>query len=391
MDRIARNFALALTVLLAAAMVMRGPVTCVGPVADAIVETFAITYSQYGFLTAVPIAAFGIFSFFAISLTERLGLKTAAGLALAVLVAGAAGRMINDWNWLLASTVAVGAGIALLNVIMPVICKAWFGTKTAFVMGIYTGVIGLSGAVGGLTSVPASNLGWGVSGTMALWALLAAAALVLWFIGAQSDTPQAHAKGSSERHFFTLLKSPTAVAVVFVMGLQSLLIYTVAAWLPSYLTEVEGVAREVSGFWLFVYLVSGLPASMLTPWFMRRVGNEFAAEVILCAAYLLGIAGWLIDPVWLIPSCIAAGASQGSMLSVAFLLMAQKSADTREMLKLSALSQGVGYILAGLGPLAFGLILEACGMQWLPSMTMVAVVVVLWGLAGWFASRSKHL
>lgn len=373
------------------ALVMRGPVTCVGPVAEELVKAFEITYSQYGFLTAVPIASFGIFSFFAIGLAERTGLKSAVTFALIVLLAGSAGRILNDWYALLASTVAVGAGIALLNVIVPVICKAWFAEKTPFVMGIYTGVIGLSGAVGGLTAVPAYEIAGGVAGTMALWAVLTLLAVILWLTAARKDEPRKTRNNNEQTTFCALLKSPTAVAVVFVMGLQSLLIYTVAAWLPTYLTTTSGVAHHSAGVWLFVYLVSGLPASVFTPWFMKRVGNEFVAEVILCAAYLLGIAGWLIDPVWLVPACIAAGASQGSMLSVAFLLMAQKSADTGQMLKLSALSQGVGYILAGLGPLAFGVILEACGMVWLPSMSMVAFVVVLWGLAGYVASRSCKL
>ena len=386
-----KTFWTALLAVLMTAMVMRGPVTCVGPVAEELVKAFEITYSQYGFLTAVPIASFGLFSFFAIGLAERTGLKAAVTLALVILTAGAVGRVLDDWYSLLASTVAVGAGIALLNVIVPVICKAWFADKTPLVMGIYTGVIGLSGAIGGLTAVTAFEFAGSVAGTMALWAALSLLTLLLWVMTARKDPPKQTRTQTPRSGFWNLLKSRTAVAVVFVMGLQSLLIYTVAAWLPTYLTAVEGVPHHEAGFWLFVYLVSGLPASVLTPWFLKRVGNEFVAEAILCVAYLLGIAGWLIDPVWLIPSCIAAGASQGSMLSVAFLLMAEKSVDTSQMLKLSALSQGVGYILAGFGPLIFGVILEACDMVWLPSMAMVAFVVVLWGAAGWAASRSNTL
>lgn len=386
-----KTFWTALLAVLMTAMVMRGPVTCVGPVAQEIVKAFEISYSEYGFLTAVPIASFGLFSFFAIALSQRTGLKSAVSTALVILTMGTVSRVFNDWYLLLAGTVAVGAGIALLNVIVPVICKAWFSNKTPLVMGIYTGVIGLSGAVGGLTAVSAFDFAGSVAGTMGLWAVLSVFALILWFTTARNDPPKHYRSQHSESGFVTLLKSPTAVAIVFVMGLQSLLIYTVAAWLPSYLTSVEGVAHHAAGFWLFFYLISGLPASVLTPWFLKRVGNEFLAEVILSLAYLLGIAGWLIDPVLLIPSCIAAGASQGSMLSVAFLLMAKKSADTNQMLKLSALSQGVGYIFAGLGPLAFGVILQACGMQWLPSMFMVAFVVVLWAAAGWVASRSNTL
>ena len=98
---------------------MRGPVTSIGPVAEAIRATFGASYADYGILTAIPIAAFGFFSFFSPQIAEKLGLRRAVGAALAVLAAGAllrtAASLMAHWPAMLAATVFVGAGIALLK------------------------------------------------------------------------------------------------------------------------------------------------------------------------------------------------------------------------------------------------------------------------------------
>lgn len=376
------------------AMLLRGPVTCIGPMADAIVKTFGITYPEYGTLAALPIAAFGIFSFFAAGLGARLGIKGAVLAALLILFAGAAARLVTNWNFFLAASLIVGAGIALLNVIMPVAIKNWFGARTASMMGLYTGLIGLSGAFGGLTSAPLVQFAESIKGPLFLWAAAALAAAIVWILLAPSASGSSSAAAPAKQTvvrtpFVRLLKSPTAVALIFVMGLQSLLVYTVGAWLAPFLAA-GGMAHDEAGFWFFVFLASGLPASILTPAFMRAVKSETLAAVILGVLYLAGIAGWMAGGLWLLPASIAAGVSQGCMLSVALLLMARKSQSTGEMLAISALSQGLGYIGAGFGPFVFGLVLEST-QSWGLCYALTAAVVVFWSLAGIVAAQSKKL
>ena len=376
------------------AMLLRGPVTCIGPMADAIVKTFGITYPEYGTLAALPIAAFGIFSFFAAGLGARLGIKGAVLAALLILFAGAAARLVTNWNFFLVASLIVGAGIALLNVIMPVAIKNWFGARTASMMGLYTGLIGLSGAFGGLTSAPLVQFAESIKGPLFLWAAAALAAAIVWILLAPSASGSSSAAAPAKQAvvrtpFVRLLKSPTAVALIFVMGLQSLLVYTVGAWLAPFLAA-GGMAHDEAGFWFFVFLASGLPASILTPAFMRAVKSETLAAVILGVLYLTGIAGWVAGGLWLLPASIAAGVSQGCMLSVALLLMARKSQSTGEMLAISALSQGLGYIGAGFGPFVFGLVLEST-QSWGLCYALTAAAVVFWSLAGIVAAQSKKL
>lgn len=75
---------------------MRGPVTAVGPLADTVMQSFSLTYIEFGFLNALPVAAFGLFSFAAQPLTKTLGsLQAVLTAALAAVAAGSLCRTVN--------------------------------------------------------------------------------------------------------------------------------------------------------------------------------------------------------------------------------------------------------------------------------------------------------
>ena len=385
----------ALSALLAVTHVMRGPVTMVGPLGPELSALLSLTPTDFGVLTALPIALFGLGSFAAAPLAGRLGLRQGAALAVLLVLLGTFARAVPSWWPLLAATGVAALGIAILNVLIPGVITTAFSGAVGRVRGIYTGVGGLSGALGGLTAVPLADA-LGVAAPTCAWGVVAAAALVFWRCrapharGAEAGSSAKSAKAESGT-FARLLRSPTAVALIGVMGVQSLLIYTVAAWLPGWL-QTLGTTPQMSGTWLFIYLVSGLPASVLTPRFMRWCGSERTAECVLAGLYLFGVAGWTAGGAWLFPASIAAGASQGAMLSVAFLLMAEKTSGTREMLAMSALAQGVGYLFAGTGPWIFGLLLESGGEAgWGAGWIFTAVMVVLWAVAGWMAARRGRI
>lgn len=347
-----------LALILAATLEMRGPITAVGPLAGRLTSELGLSASEYGLAAALPVAAFGLFSFAAPDAARRFGLYGAV-------------------------IVFLGVGIAALNVLMPVVVKTQNEAKTGALLGIYTGVVGLSGSIGALTSHPLAALTDFTQSAFLAWAAFGAVVLALWLA----------AFGRSSGPSATLLRAPSlrrhpgAWAVTAVMGLQSLLIYTVAAWLPPYL-QTQGVSADAAGAALALYLVSGLPASILTDRFMKHCGPEWASEALMSLSYLAGLWFWTLGGPWIFLGSILAGAPQGSMLSVAFILMARKTRSSAHMLGLSALSQGVGYLGAGLGPLVFAALLPA---GWGTSLSFVGFIIVLWALAGLAASRFSEI
>ena len=334
-----------LALILAATLEMRGPITAVGPLAGRLTSELGLSASEYGLAAALPVAAFGLFSFAAPDAARRFGLYGAVIVFLGVLAAGGFVRTAPSYPALLLGTLLIGVGIAALNVLMPVVVKTQNEAKTGALLGIYTGVVGLSGSIGALTSHPLAALTDFTQSAFLAWAATA------------------------------------------VMGLQSLLIYTVAAWLPPYL-QTQGVSADAAGAALALYLVSGLPASILTDRFMKHCGSEWASEALMSLSYLAGLWFWTLGGPWIFLGSILAGAPQGSMLSVAFILMARKTRSSAHMLGLSALSQGVGYLGAGLGPLVFAALLPA---GWGASLSFVGFIIVLWALAGLAASRFSEI
>lgn len=373
----------ALALILAATLEMRGPITAVGPLAGRLTSELGLSASEYGLAAALPIAAFGLFSFAAPAAARRFGLYGAVIVLLALLAAGGLVRSAPNYPALLLGTLLIGAGIAALNVLMPVVVKSQDEARTGMLLGLYTGVVGLSGAIGALSSHPLAALTNFTQAAFLAWAAYGALIFALWLAAfARSRGPSA-----------TLLRAPSlrrhpgAWAVTAVMGLQSLLIYTVAAWLPPYL-ETKGVSADTAGAALALFLVSGLPASILTDRFMRRCGPEWASEALMSLSYLAGLWLWTLGGPWIFLGSILAGAPQGSMLSAAFILMARKTHSAAHMLGLSALSQGVGYLGAGFGPLVFAALLPA---GWGASLAFVAFIIVLWALAGLAASSFDEI
>lgn len=393
------GFAVLVATLLAVTLLMRGPVTAVGPLSEEIVGRLAIGYAEYGLLAALPIAVFGLVSFPAPGIGQRFGLKGAAAIAVLLLAAGSALRGVAFPEALWTGTLLVGAGIGLLNVVMPVVVKTWFAERLGLMMGIYTGVIGLSGSIGGLTAVPLARAFGGYEATMLAWAAAALAGLLLWAAFARFPADgRGDARGAGGLSkggifgFGALLRDPLAWSLTAVMGLQSLLIYTVCAWMPAFWRSI-GMTAEAGGFWIFVYLVSGLPASIGTARFMKACGNDARAALILAAFYLFGACAWYwgeTNVLWLVAGSVAAGAAQGSMLSVAFLLMAKKASNLGQMLAMSGLAQGAGYVAAGAGPWIFGALFERSASFAL-SFLFTGAVILLWGASGVAADRREKL
>ncbi len=374
--------------LLAAVLLMRGPVTCVGPVADLVMREFSLGYAAFGVLTALPIAAFGLFSFAAHPLSRAAGsVNTALAAALAAVFAGSLLRLSDAAPLLYAGTVAVGAGIALLNVSMPVVLRARFPEHLNRVMGVFTAVISVSGAIGAWSAAPLAAVTDSVTPPFALWSALGALALVLWLLA--SPARGLESKSGRLTDALQLLFRPAAWPVILTMGMQSLTVYTVGAWLPTLLAVTSDFTASQSGAAAGVFLAAGFFASLITDEFLRLCRHLRTAALLLGALFLSGIALWLAGGVWAWAGCVLAGAPQGLMFSVALIVISQKSPNPAAMMALSSAAQGMGYLLAGLGPWVFGLLFGASGVA--AASLFLASIVVVWTTAAVLASGSSRV
>lgn len=371
--------------LLMTILVMRGPITCVGAVAEEIIKTLHIGYPAYGFLTALPIACFGLFCAAAPAMSKRFGLLVTVLICLALILIGTAGRLIPSYSVMLMATALIGIGIAVLNVLMPVLLRDYFPNNIALVMGVFTGFIGFSGSIGAYFSVPLLDAFGSLEAPLGLWVLMSALALVAWFLAPRAKRITV-AGGAFQ---WALLKKPLTWAVIFVMGMQSLTIYTTVAWLPTILSTL-GFSASEAGLRSAVFLLVSAPASILTAAFIKAVGGERPASLIMTASFAIGIVFWLFGGTWSFVGCVLAGIPQGITFSMAMILMAKKTNSLSQLLVISSLAQGIGYVLAGFGPFICGLLYHGDG-QWLSVAGFMLCAVALWGLSAWYAFGDRKL
>src|ERR1039458_2788468 len=118
---------------------LRLTILAVPPVIPLIHDGLTLNATQIGILTGLPSMLFAFAAVPGSLLIARLGVRTALVVGLGVTAIGGALRgAIPDVAWLYAMTIAMGAGVAIMQVTMPPAVRAWFPERIGFATAVYT-------------------------------------------------------------------------------------------------------------------------------------------------------------------------------------------------------------------------------------------------------------
>ena len=282
----------------------------------------------------------------------------------------------------------LGVGIALGNVLLPALVKRDFAERQGPMTALYSSAMGPGAAVAAGVSVPlASAIGW--RGSLGLWAALAVLALVVWLPQLRRSAPPRR-RGTVLDSLRVLGRSRLAWAVALFMGLQSLTFYVVLAWLPD-LLQGRGLAPEAAGWMLALSQAAGIAGSAAVPLWAGRLRDQRRIVWALAAVEAVAIGGLLapvvgLESLWVSLLGFVLGGSFG--LSLLFLAIRADTPETAAAL--SGMAQSVGYLVAAVGPFAFGAIHDLSGGWTLPLLSL-AVVLVAKVTAGLPAARNEQL
>ncbi|MFJ4210994.1 MFS transporter [Paenarthrobacter sp. NPDC089675] len=391
-------------VLLALVLVsvnLRPAITTVAGVMNQINGAFGLDPSLLPLLGTLPVLAFGITGGIGPWLARRVGTGAAVAIALLVLAVALLVRVLIP-SLLLPGTFLAGTAIMTASVLVPQIVKANRGT--GWWTGLCTMGFGLGAALGaGLVQPLEHAFGGSLAGALAVWALPAGAGAVLIFrAGRPTASPGASARvataggggaaggpvpPSDVIHTVTpLRKQRTAWAVAAFFGLQAMLYFAITSWLAVFLTS-KGLSAAEAAALLAWFSVAGLPASLLAP---VLAGRERILRIlapglgIFVAVALIGV---LLAPATLQFAMVGVlGVVQSAGFGLGMALVVIRSTGPQSAGKLSAMSQGFGFALASLGPLAAGLLHTWTGGWETTFLALAAVALVLAG-AGFFAIR----
>jgi len=118
---------------------LRLTILAVPPVIPLIHDDLNLNATQVGILTGLPSMLFAIAAVPGSLLIARLGVRVALVVGLSVTAIGGALRgALPDIAWLYAMTIAMGAGVAIMQVTMPPAVRAWLPNRIGFATAVYT-------------------------------------------------------------------------------------------------------------------------------------------------------------------------------------------------------------------------------------------------------------
>jgi CP family cyanate transporter-like MFS transporter len=298
--------------------------------------------------------------------------------------------------FLAASALAL-AGIAVANVLMPVIVKRYFPDRVGPVTGLYSMGLSLGTALAAALSVPltgAMGHGWRLG--LGVWAALAAVAVVVWLPLARDRAaaprpaaPASAAGRSAAPRPGRITRSRTAWTMAAFFGLQGTSAYVTMGWMPQIFRD-SGISADQAGLLLALTMVLGVPLSFVLPPLAARMRTQGPIVLVLAAFQVAGYAG-----LWAAPA--AAPWAWALLLGVAncafplvLTMIGMRARSGAGVVRLSAFAQSTGYLLSIPGPILVGALNQASGGWELPLAMMLALAAPQ-AVCGVLAGRNRHI
>ncbi len=372
------------------AMNLRAPITSVGPVVDLIRDSLNISNTTAGILTTIPLLAFGLLSPFAPRLSRKFGMELTLFLVLIVLSLGLILRPLSGMMPLYIGTLLIGAGIAIANVLMPAFVKMKFPKNIGVMTGIYAISMNLTAALAAGLSVPlATGTSFGWKASIGVWAIMGIIALLFWIPQLRHrEKHEAPTKSGIKKP--SLMRSKLAWQITIFMGLQSLLFYSIAAWLPAILQD-RGMTADKAGWMLSFVQFSQLPITFIMPIIAAKMKNQIVLVWLTFITLILGVLSIISGQMLLVlPATILFGIATGTAFSLAMMFFTLRTDDVFEAASLSAMAQSIGYLLAATGPVIFGLLYDLTG-GWTWSLILLAISSVVLFIVGLGAGKDTTI
>lgn len=333
---------------------LRPSITAVGPLIPMIREDLDLSNGWAGFLTTLPLLTFATFSLFSAAIGKRLGNARAIFYALLLLLFGTIIRVQGGPDILFIGTGLTGIGIVICNVLLIPLIKNRMPQKIGLVTASYTTGMTLFAAIASGISAPmAIDLGLGWRGSLLTWVVLLVLVLLLWFPQLKWKTPERQTENDLPK--VNVWKSRLAWEVSMFMGVQSLLFFTIIAWLPDMMID-RGLSAVEAGVLVSLMQIVGLTGSFLAPIIATRFKDQVGVVWVLGIMYLIGFSSLFIHELWVnYLGLTLVGLGLGSSISLAYTLIGLRTRHEKTTASLSGMSQSTGYYLAALGPLLFGI------------------------------------
>lgn len=381
-------FLLVLIVLYASNL--RAPITAVGPVIPDMADELALTPGMIGLFTAIPLICFSLFSTFMPRMAGIFGLQKFLLYSLILLILGLFLRSGGNISMLFAGSIFIGIAITMGNVLMPAYIKKRFPNQAGWVTGFYLLSMNLASAIAVGYSLRLGDIGnYGWKGSLAIWWILGALTLIAWIPVAIREK-NGNTSGQDASVIRRVWRSRLAWQISIFMGLQSVIFYVFAAWLPTML-QGWGMDADSAGWVLSYFQMGGVPMMLIGPLMADKMKKQ---NGLIWLTFLVIFVGLLLIIIWktqfVILASILVGVGIGLAFALATMFFILRTRSTAESAALSGMSQSVGYFEAALGPPLFGLLYAWTGGWFIPMLLLFSATFLLL-FTGLKAARDKFV
>lgn len=386
-------FWLVVIAILLMASNMRSPIVALGSIAPVVQEALGITAAHIGWLGAIPMLMFALGALVSPAIGKRFGLENTLIAVVVVLTAGIIMRSTwISWHGFLIGTILLSLAIGFANTLVAPIIKQHTPGNIALVTSMFSLTMSvMAGLVSGLVYPLSERVGW--QWALGGWASLGIAALVAWIIlrlklGSSNKMPVATlTDDEAVQEAASIWRSPLAWWLAIFMGLQSLLFYTIAAFLPSIWIS-KGLSEVAAGSMASVFQFMAPIAIIGMTWLINKRGVRL--QTVAIGATLLNVIG-LIGVSYLpslMPTMWTAimGLGCAAIFTLCIMLFSLRTYTPNQASKLSGMAQTIAYLVAFAGPFGAGWLYELSG-SWDGPLLFILILTIINVIIAWLASR----
>ncbi|MDH7788893.1 CP family cyanate transporter-like MFS transporter [Ochrobactrum sp. 19YEA23] len=353
-----------------------------GPVLSDIAADTGMGFGALSLLTFLPMLLMGLGAFVAPRIQSLFGTRRSMFAALAILAAGSALRgIVPDGLSLIITAILCGAGVAMIQALMPGLIKARFPSSIATITGLYSATIMGGGALGARLAPWFAGAAHNWRYALSLLAIPAILALVA-AVAILKDGPSA-TKASSRKSGITatLLRRPRTWALMAAFGLVNAGYSSMVAWLAPYY-QTLGLGASATGSLVATMAIAQALSAFGLPMLARRSVDRRPWLLFSLLMQAVGFAGLAfapdISPVLWSAIC---GAGLGGSFALAMITSLDHLPKPDEAGALAAMMQGGGFLIAALGPVATALLHSITGgfaAGWIMHLVLVAAICPLY-------------
>ncbi|TWT25735.1 CynX/NimT family MFS transporter [Planomicrobium sp. CPCC 101110] len=337
---------------------LRPAISSIGPLLETIRSDLELTNSEVSLLTSIPVFCMGLFAPFAVWVNRKFGIKSGitillAAIGLSTLLRG----LVPSYTVLFISSFFIGLSIAVIGPLLSAMIKRNFPTRTAPLIGVYSFGLGFGATLAaGLTGIFYAGAGWPFA--LAVWSLLAIAAISLWL---RVNPPEQQA-GKEEMGEVPAARSPwksrRAWLMLIFFAFQSSLFFSAITWLAPIAID-KGLSVLAAGAVLTLMSAVQLLGNLSIPLLLERfpgrllwIGLSLAAGA---AGTILLLAGGTAS-VWIAAALL--GLMLGGLFPLALLMPLDENTSAEGVNSWTAMIQTGGYLVSSVMPFAIGVLYD---------------------------------